>query len=178
MSKKDDKPKKPLTGLAAALVKAGKLDEKDARKLTAEQRREDKALGREGVEQREAERQAALAAQRAAEAEAQRALAKGKEEQERSERVQRAVRDHLVSGWGGNRRFFFVARGGRIPFFDVSIEVARALSDGRLGIVEAGGVIEDEHAIVEERALVTLHGVDPELVRFWNRPGAIVGGRA
>lgn len=169
MTKKDDKPKKPLTGLAAALVKAGKLDEKDARKIVTEQRREDKALGRDAVEQREAEKKAALEAQRAAEAEAQRALAKDKDAQEKRERVERAIRDNVISGWGGNRRFFFVARSGRIPFFDVNIDVARALTDGKLGIVEAAGVIDDDHAIVEERALVTLHGVDPELVRFWNR---------
>lgn len=170
---KDEKKKKanPLTGLAAALVKAGALDEKEARKLVGEQRREEKSLGREGVAEREAARQAELEAARAAEAEAQRQLARAREEEDKGGRAERARRDGLVQGWAGNRRFFFVARSRRIPFLDVSIEVARALSDGKLGIVEAGGDDPEEHLIVDERALLTLHGVDPELVRFWNRSG-------
>lgn len=170
MSKKDDK-KKPLTGLAAALVKAGHLDEKSARKLVTEQRREDKAIGREGVAEREAQKEAELVAKRAAEAEAQRALAREHEQSGARERIERAVRDGAIQGWTGNRRFFFVARSRRIPFLDVSIEVARALSDGQLGIVEAGGADPDEHVIVEERALTTLHTIDPELIRCWNRGG-------
>lgn len=171
MSKKDDKPKKALTGLAAALVKSGHLDEKAARKLVTEQRREDKAIGREGVAAREATKEAELQAQRAAEAEAQRALAKAHEQEGARERIQRAVREGAIQGWTGNRRFFFLARSRQIPFLDVSIEVARALGDGKLGIVESGGEDRDEHVIVEERALNTLHTIDPELVRFWNRGG-------
>ena len=42
--------KKQLTGLAAALVNAGKLDDKKARKLAREQKREDKKLSPEELD--------------------------------------------------------------------------------------------------------------------------------
>ena len=56
MGKSKGKKKKQLTGLAAALVKSGHISDKDARKLTRDQRREDKALGQEGVPQGGVER--------------------------------------------------------------------------------------------------------------------------
>lgn len=151
MAKGGEKPKKPLTGLAAALVKAGALNEKDARNTLREQRREDKALGRDGVAAR-------------------------RREQERAAREARARAAHTVAehvhpgGGGGPRRWYFVTREGRVPFLEVSDECGRMLLDGKAGIVEACGRPGADHVVVAgEKHLVTLIGIDKELVRFWNR---------
>lgn len=165
------KPKKPLTGLAAALVKAGALNEKDARNTLREQRREEKALGRDGVAEREAQRAAEAEARRKADAEAAR-----RREQERTAREARARAAHTVAehvhpgGGGGPRRWFFVTRDGRVPFLEVSDECGRMLLDGKAGIVEACGRPGADHVVVAgEKHLVTLVGIDKDLVRFWNR---------
>lgn len=173
MSKGDKKGKpNPLTGLAAALVKSGHLKETEARDLAREQRKETKALGRDGLEQREAERRAEAEARRAAEAEAGREREKQRLAREARERARRVVQDNRhAGGEGGSRRWFYVARAGRVPFLEVTDEVSRLLLDGKAGIVEscdpetpAAHVV-----IVGEKHLTTLLGIDKELVRFWNR---------
>lgn len=173
MSKGEKKGKaNPLTGLAAALVKAGHLDEKQARELAREQRREDKALGREGVEQREAEKRAEAEARKAAEADAARERERQRLAREARERAERVVRDNRHPGAeGGSRRWFFVTRGGRVPFLELTDEAARLLMDGKAGIVEAcDPAAPDAHVVVTgEKHLTTLLGIDKDLVRFWNR---------
>lgn len=172
MGKDKKKPGKPLTGLAAALVKSGHLSEKAASKIQREQRREDKALGREGVEQRDLQKAAEAAARRAAEAEADRVRQAEVTDGASRERAARTVREAQLENTGGRRRWFFVARGGRIRFFEVDDTTARLLMDGEAGIVESVGEAKGEHTLVGgQRALGTLAGIDPELVRFWNRPG-------
>ena len=110
---KKKRPKKQLTGLAAALVKSGHLTEKKAREITRVERKEEKALGREGLAQREAEKLAADEARRAAEAEAARVREQERAASGEAGRLQRVVRDRMVQGIHGARRFFFVARDGR-----------------------------------------------------------------
>src|SRR5688500_1921477 len=175
MSKGDKKSEaNPLTGLAAALVKSGHLKETEARDLAREQRKETKALGREGVEQREAEKRAEAEARKQAEAEAAREREKQRLAREARERACRVVADNRhPGGEGGSRRWFFVARSGRVPFLEVTDEVSRLLMDGKAGIVE-GCDPEASHAhvvIVGDKHLNTLLTIDKDLVRFWNRGG-------
>ena len=47
--------KKQLTGMAAALAKAGVMNEKNARKAQREARREERQLGEDGVARKRAE---------------------------------------------------------------------------------------------------------------------------
>lgn len=176
MSKDGKKSKaKPLTGLAAALVKSGHLKESDARDLAREQRREVKALGREGLEHREAEKKAEAEARRAAEAEAARERERSRVGREALERAHRVVVDNKhPGGEGGARRWFYVARGGRVLFLEVQDEVGRLLADGKAGIVEGcDPAAQGAHVvIVGEKHLQTLLGIDKDLVRFWNRDAA------
>src|SRR5262245_51060693 len=128
MSKDKKSKAAPLTGLAAALVKAGKLSEKDARETAREQRREDKALGREEVEAREAERKAAAEAARQVEARAARERELARVATEARERARLAILEHRHAGGdGGPRRWFFVARDGRVPFIECTDECGRLL---------------------------------------------------
>ena len=159
----------PLTGLAAALVKAGKLDAKSANKLTREKRREDRKLSPEELAQQEAEKQAEADARRAAEAEASRARQAAQNAAAADSRAQRAVQSGLVRTTGGGGRWFFVSRSGLIPFIEVDRETGHKLKDGQAGIVESQGVVSAAHCIVGAQALMTLHTIDPEFVRFWNR---------
>lgn len=169
--KEKEKPKKPLTGLAAALVKAGKLDEKQARELAREQRKEDKELGRDGVEAREAQKQAEAEARRQAEAEAARQRERDRVAREARERALRTVQDNRhPGGESGSRRWFFVARDRRVPFLEVTDECARMLMDGKAGIVESCDPDAPGHVVLAgDKHLVTLLNIDKELVRFWNR---------
>lgn len=162
--------KKKLTGLAAALVKSGHLDEKKARKLSRDKRREDKALGREGVAEREAAKQVAADVRKAAEADAARERERGRKADEDRMRVLRAIREGIDPNFRGSRQWFFIARDGRVLFLKVSDSTARMLGDGQAGIVESQGVAKGEHVVLgDPRALTTLIGIDKELVRFWNR---------
>jgi hypothetical protein len=162
---------KPLTGLAAALVKSGHLSEKTAKKITREQRREDKALGREAVAEREAEKQRQAEAERAAEAAAAREREAGKLADEALLRVHRLILSKQLSGPGGGRRWFFAARDGRVLFLDLADDVAGLLANGGAGIVEGAGVGSAEHVVVAgETTLEALRAIDADLVRFWNKP--------
>ena len=114
MGKKNKgKKSKPLTGLAAALVKSGHLSEKKAKTLARGQRREDKKLGRDGVALRQAEKQQAAAEERAAEAAADRAREETRKATQADEGILRAIRDGLNPSSAGGRRWFFAARDGR-----------------------------------------------------------------
>ncbi len=172
MGKKDKGKKgKPLTGLAAALVKSGHLDEKKAKKLVREQRREEKALGREGKAAREAQKAAEAAAHREAEAAASRERERQRASEEQRQRVTRVVRENRQEGVSGRRRWFYVARSGRVQFLDLDDSTAGLLSGGEAGIVEdSEGSALGHSVVVGERNLVTLLGVDRDLVRFWSRP--------
>src|SRR5262245_18733518 len=143
MSKdKDRKGSKaaPLTGLAAALVKAGKLSEKDARETAREKRREEKALGRDEVERLEAEKKAAAEAARQAEARAARERELARVASESHERARLTIEENRHAGGdGGPRRWFYVARDGRVPFVECTDECGRLLLDGKAGVVERPG---------------------------------------
>jgi len=170
VGKKNKKGKAPqLTGLAAALVKAGKLDEKKANKLTREQRRDDRKVGRDELDRRAAEKQAAAEASRTAEAAASRQRQAAHDTSATRERAGRAVRDDLVRNRGGNTRWFFITRSGLVPFLEVDRETSYLLQDGKAAIVESHGVTPEPHAIVAAKGANTLHTIDPEFVRFWNR---------
>src|SRR5258706_375062 len=101
-------------------------------------RKEDKALGREAVEAREAERRLAAEAAREVEARAARERELVRQSVEARERARRTVEENRHRGGdGGPRRWFFVARGDRVPFLEVTDECGRLLMDGKAGIVEA-----------------------------------------
>jgi uncharacterized protein YaiL (DUF2058 family) len=177
---KDDKKRpsgKPqLTGMAAALAKAGIVSEKQARAAQREQRKEARDLGEDVVAARDAAERAALAKRLEAEAEARRAADAAQVAAERRAAVLRAIEDGRIPGEGGQRRWFFVARDGRVPFLEVSDDAARALSDGRAGICELpqpdgpASTARVRHVLVgDEKKLQTIQGLDLDLVRFWGR---------
>ena len=160
------KKKKELTGLAAALVNAGHMGDKQARKLQRENKRELKQVSPEELA---AQKQELLAK---AEARAQEAI-QAKNAAARSgssEVVRRAVRSEAAAGWEGRRRWFYVRRDQRLGFFDVSDEIARLLRSGQVAVVEGFEEDEGQHFLIKDPLLVGKVKVeDPSRVRFWNQ---------
>ncbi|MGE0707462.1 MAG: DUF2058 family protein [Planctomycetota bacterium] len=165
MAKDGKKKGKPLTGLAAALVKAGVMPEKQARGVAREQRKEAKELGEEGLAERRAAEQQALAQRAADAAEAERAALRAGE----AEAAAQLIRDHAWSGYQGRRRWFFVERSGQVSFLDVNDEVTALLRDGQAAVV--AGLDEDEgqtFVVKGADVLGKIALVARENILFWN----------
>ena len=194
MGSKDDKKGKkkkgrgggaPLSGLAAALVQAGALSEGRAQALSRDKKREDrkqreerKSVGRKGMKERDRRSDAEKAAHREVQAAADRAREVAKTSEQAIESAKKTIREHRVrEGGRGPRRWFFVTRDGVIPYLNISDGLAQKLERGEAAIVESLGEARDPHVVVAGAGpLGTLHGLDPELIRFWNRPRG-AGGR-
>jgi hypothetical protein len=162
--KKKGKKGKPLTGLAAALVKAGVMEEKSAKKVQREQRREHKALGEEGVATKKAEEQAATQAREREQAQAA-ADARLAAEQDG---VFALISENARPGWQGRRRWFFIRNDGQVDFLDVSDEVTRLLRDGAAAVVEAtagGKALVVHGAEVLGKIALAARG----RILFWNK---------
>ncbi len=86
------------------------------------------------------------------------------------ERLREMVLESSLKETGfGARRFYFVTRENKIPFLDLSDELAGRLERGQAAIVEVpgdGGV--DDFTVVPRAVAETMRSVDPESVRFLN----------
>jgi uncharacterized protein YaiL (DUF2058 family) len=159
----------PLGNLADALLKAGVANKQAAHKAHVEKRSEEKALGKEGLAHREAELREATEEQRKQQIDAARAREDMKRDKDAFESTRALIKAHIESG-GGNKRWFYVSRDGRIPFMDVADDVLRKLADGEAGVVESLGATDAEHVVVSGRqTLAALADFNADLVRFWNK---------
>lgn len=158
--------KKQLTGLAAALVQSGHLDDKKARKLTREQKREDKSVGVDEVAARKAADLQAAAERKAAELAGREAA---NLDEKRAE-IRGMVRAEAASGWQGRRRWFYVRRDQRLSYLEFSDEMARLMRGGQAAIVEGFDEDEGQHFVLKDPLLIGRVRVeDPTHVRFWNQ---------
>jgi hypothetical protein len=157
-----------IGGLGEALVKAGLADTKAVNKARVERRVENKTLGRDGLVQREEARRASnLERQQTLKDEARQreaALADSR----LGGSAHQLLRQHTKAG-SGPKRWYFVARDGRVPYLELPDMLTRLLGEGQAAIVESLGTAKAEHVVVvDHQALATLHKLDPELIRFWN----------
>jgi RNA recognition motif-containing protein len=79
-----------------------------------------------------------------------------------------ALESSLKETGFGARRFYFVTRENRIPFLDLSDELAGRLERGLAAIVEIPGDGVDDYTVVPRAVAETMRSVDPESVRFLN----------
>jgi len=130
---------------------------------------------------------AGLEAERRADEERLRAEAEARKRGDRERAEERRLKEReaagsarlaqlIRGGWireatAGSRRFFFVAKGERISYLDLSDVAARLLSLGAAAIVETRGFVRGEHCVVSDRAASEISQLHPELIRFWNRGG-------
>ena len=68
----------------------------------------------------------------------------------------------------GSRKFYFLARGGQIPFVAVSDRVGKRLEAGDLAIVEVASTKIEEFAVVPAETARAVAAVSPDAVRFLN----------
>jgi hypothetical protein len=91
------------------------------------------------------------------------------EEEIRSQTRQLIQGSNLMETGFGARRFYFVARSGRMPFLDISDDMASRLANGMAAIVELpgeGGA--EEYSVIPRGLALRLKVVDPQIVRFFN----------
>ena len=72
---------------------------------------------------------------------------------------------------GGSRRFYFITRENTISFLDVSDQAFRSLADGRIAIVESGGLARNDFCLVAAEQAAEITKLDRDRVRFWNGGG-------
>ena len=76
--------------------------------------------------------------------------------------------DLMKSGFGP-RRFYFVGADGRIPFLEVSEEIATRLEKGTAAIVEMCQVTHQDFYLVSADIAARVKKADPDVIRFWNQ---------
>ena len=164
-----------MGSLRDELLKAKLLSEKDVQRLKHEQRVEKKTLGREGLELKKASEAAERKREEAERRERDRKRELERQETRAREELRFKLRDLALSGQlrdgiAGTRRFYFVARNGRIPFLEVSQEAGKDLEDGRLAVVEVPAKAgPTQHVLVPREIAERMAALEPESVRFLNR---------
>lgn len=162
-----------MQNLRDQLLKAKLIDKKKKRAADQEARSERRKKGAAAI----AEEEAARRAEHERKQEEQRESDRKRERQReaaRREREERLALKALVmsqairSGRNGPQRFHFVTRSGRIPFLEVTRELALDLERGKVAIVEVPEE-EDRYEVVPVELAKRLGSEAPELVRFSNR---------
>ncbi len=163
--------------LRDALLKAGKIDKKQAQKARTEKRKKRK---KKGGHRLEAEQNAQLLAKDATRRDEQsaqnRALAeKARVARETAEREMRI--GNLIQAWRlrsnpkAQRRFHFVRSDGHIGLITVDARVGAEIEFGSAGIIESPSDLLEVHVLAAEglRKLAEIH---PSSVRFYVGTGA------
>ena len=168
-----------MGNLRDEMLKKGLISEKRARAVTHEEKARQRKVGAEAIEE---ERRAREEAARL-EIEARREADRRREEERRrqnerelaEQRVPGLIRLGLVrEGAVGNRRFYFITRENTVSYVEVSDGAMRSLTDGRIAIVEACGIVRQDFCLVTAEQAAEIAKIDPACVRFVN---AAVAGR-
>ena len=153
------------------------IDKKRLRQVEHEERVRRKALGRDGIEaERQQVREAIEARQkemreqdREKDREQEAEHRDGMDEQERISQLQNLVSSGAIrEGIFGTRRFFFTTRERKMPFLNVSDEIAGKIEYGRAAIAEVPGGTGREWVIVSREAADRMRAIDPDSVCFLN----------
>ncbi len=162
-----------MSDLRDALKKAGLVDDKRARKIAHEEKARKNRLGKKGAaEERRRREEERLARERARREEDRKREAARRAEEERRQRLfqlAQLIRDHaLTDGVRGNRRFHFVTRDRKIPFLEVSEEIARRLEHGQAAICEVPDSVPEEFVLVDAATARRVRETAPEYVLFFH----------
>jgi uncharacterized protein YaiL (DUF2058 family) len=163
-----------MGNLRDELLKKGLTSEKRARAVVHEEKARQKKLSPEELAAERADREAAAAR----EIEERRAADRRREEERKTDaaenreghQVESLILSGLVKDSGGNRRFYFITREQTISFLELSDGSHRGLADGRMGIVESGGLTRMDFCLVAAEQASAIARVDPERVCFLNAP--------
>jgi uncharacterized protein len=163
-----------MSDLREQLLKAGLVSAKQVRKAKHEERVHRKEVGHEGLESERAERDQALR---------QEQEEKRRQDQEREaarkielaeQEAANALARRIQTGWmrdatGGNRRYYFLAEGGRITYLDLNDQAARRVQSGTAAIVLTLGAVRGEFCLVDGNTAASLAKDNPQIICHWNR---------
>jgi uncharacterized protein YaiL (DUF2058 family) len=154
------------------LYKAKLINKKQVRQLEHEDRVEKKKLGKEGMKEKEEKRLHAIEEQQEEQKKRDQSLAKEQKQQmtekERQARIEDIISNgKIAEGSAGNRKFYFVAKNGKIPFLFVTDRLVEDLQRGVAAIVEYGGSGLGEFVIVNAPSAQKIHALAPDMIRFY-----------
>ena len=166
-----------MQSLKDQLLKAKLTSKKQVRKVEHEKRLRQKKLGKEGLEQERALKQKALKEKEEKKKQAQQRQNRLRVEAEAARKARQQIEDlvarrDLTKTGFGVRRFYFIDSGDKIPFLEVSDDMARRLEEGKAAIVEIRQGENPGFFLVPNDVAAKLMQTDPETVRFWNREKA------
>ncbi|MBI4082690.1 MAG: DUF2058 family protein [Candidatus Lambdaproteobacteria bacterium] len=171
-----------MADLKDQLLKAGLIDEKQARQARHQRRVETKQLGREELERRQCEEQERARRQQAEQAEADRQRAaeaqaalttreaRLREQQKRETAIQAAYREGELPSWEGTRIYYFVD-GKRVEMLQVTEDAARRLAEGGVAICRREGHGRG-FTLLNAGGAEKLRAAAPERVVAFHRGGA------
>lgn len=168
-----------MADMREAMLKAGLISRKEARRSKHKERVHRKEVGHDGVEKERKERDAEFRAQQEEKRRRDRELEAERQERQQEERTQaleaagdqdlvEVLRNGVIQrAAGGGRRFFFEVDGGRITFLDLTDLGSQSLLDGSAAIVDSLGVRKEPYCVVDHRAAAVIKDRKPEIVRYW-----------
>ncbi len=153
------------------LLQAGLISEEQAKKAAREERGQKKAKGHKGAQAERQARSAQTEAQLAQRREADRAreLARRSEaeQKEAEHRAAQIAASGQVKHLGRpSRRWYFVARDGRVPYLEVNEDAAGQLERGTAALVEPA---TGDPLVVAAEAAERLEPLVAGWIRAWNR---------
>ncbi len=154
--------------LSEELFKAGLISKKQLKATEHDKRVKQKNVGHKALDKEE-QRKKAEHEKRRAEQQVQDRERNLDEQAALEGKVTRArlkdiIKHGAVKSGRGNRRFYFVARDGKIPFLEVSDEIARALQYGDLAIVRIPEMKLERFVILPRKTATQVKDIDPDLV--------------
>ncbi len=166
-----------MGNLKDELLKKGLADEKRARQMAHDEKARRNRLGKDAVAD-ERERQAAERVardQERRESDRRREAERQKDDAARTARraLVQILRDHaLTRGLRGQRRWHFATRDRKLPFLELSDDVAKRLEGGQLAICEVPDSAPEEFVVVPAATAARVRETAADYVLFLNPPGA------
>ena len=154
--------------LTDQLLKAGLINQKQAKQTKHKQRVKQKTVGHKGLDAEERKKKQDFEKKRD-EKRTQDRSRNRKEEEVKLEKVERSqlrnlVRDGAISV-SGNRRYYFVTRENKVPYLEVSDDIVRKLQHGQLAIIEMPDQKMERFVVLERNKALQVRETEPDLVR-------------
>lgn len=148
------------------LLKAKLINKKELKQIEHEERIERKKIGKKGMEEKQQQRK--LSIEESQELKKQQDRIANQQKLDQGDRIGNLIKQgRILNSMPGNRKFYFVARNGKILFLIMSDALAKKLEQGA-GIVEM--TIEprnEEFVVVDQSTVEKLLNLCPDIVRFY-----------
>ncbi len=163
-----------MQSLKDQLLKANLTSKKQMRKVEHEKRVKQKKLGKDGLEKEKIQHQKELEEKerkkKLAQQEQNRHRLEAEEAKKTAQWIENLVsRQDLTQTGFGSCRFYFVDSTNKIPFLEVSDDMASRLVDGKVAIVELQQGERPGFFLVSNDVAAKLMQAAPETIRFWNK---------